>query len=96
MYSNDLILDIVGSEQEYATFSFIDEFQGQKHQKDVHNNIYHIQTSPGYDEKDFRSFSESKSGFGVKKVDSAASYRELFQLVAKCGFHYRLKKIASY
>jgi hypothetical protein len=42
MYSNDLILDIVGSEQEYATFSFIDEFQWQKHQKDVHNNRYHI------------------------------------------------------
>jgi len=52
MYSNDLILDIVGSEQEYI--------------------------SPGYDEKDFRSFSEAKSGFGVKKVDYAASYRKLF------------------
>jgi len=33
---------MLGSEQKYATFSSIDEFQGKTHQIDVQNDKYQI------------------------------------------------------
>jgi len=42
MNIKNLVLYILGREQKYATFSSIDEFQGKKHQRNVHNNRYHI------------------------------------------------------
>jgi hypothetical protein len=42
MHSNNLVLYILGREQNYVIFSSIDEFQGKKHQRDVHNKKYHI------------------------------------------------------
>jgi hypothetical protein len=72
IHSNNLLLYISGSEQKYATFSSIDKFQEKRYHRDVHNNKYHMQTLPDYDEKHFRTFSELESGFGVKNADSVA------------------------
>jgi hypothetical protein len=49
IHNNNLPLYILGSEQKYATFSSIDEFQGKRHHRDVHNNDYHIWTLPDND-----------------------------------------------
>jgi len=42
MNSTNLVLCILGREQNYAPFSSIDEFQGKNHHRNVHTNKYHI------------------------------------------------------
>ncbi len=58
---------MLGSEQKYATFSSIGEFQWNKHQRNVYNNKYQIETVLNYDKKLFRSRTENNDGIGVKK-----------------------------